>query len=97
MGQHTRLGRRVGGSTGTNFIGVLVAAQRMRTAGLQGSIVTILCDSGERYSHSYYNSHWYEKHGIDVNSADAVLNAALSGTSLDDIKQVWSHSGCATG
>jgi len=43
-----QLGRRVGGSTGTNFIGVLQAAQWMREAGHQGSIVSILCDSGER-------------------------------------------------
>ncbi len=41
-----QLGRRVGGSTGTNFIGVLQAAQWMREAGHQGSIVSILCDSG---------------------------------------------------
>ncbi len=42
------LGRRVGGSTGTNFVGVLRAAQAMREAGQAGSIVSILCDSGER-------------------------------------------------
>lgn len=56
----------MGGSTGTNFIGVLQAAQLMRDAGRSGSIVTILCDSGERYAHSYYNPEWYPKQGIDV-------------------------------
>src|SRR5690606_35451299 len=54
-----RLGRRVGGSTGTNFVGVLAAAQAMRARGEAGSIVTILCDGGERYDHSYYNPGWY--------------------------------------
>src|SRR5690606_5459330 len=39
-----RLGRRVGGSTGTNMVGVLHVARAMRAAGQQGSIVTILCD-----------------------------------------------------
>jgi cysteine synthase len=70
------LGRRVGGSTGTNFIGVLEIAQRMRAAGEGGSIVTILCDSGERYAHSYYNPQWYSVHGIDTADSDAALAAA---------------------
>ncbi|HKE94455.1 MAG TPA: pyridoxal-phosphate dependent enzyme, partial [Povalibacter sp.] len=78
----TRLGRRVGGSTGTNFIGVLEIARRMRAADQTGSIVTILCDSGERYSHSYYNPDWYPKCGIDVATADAALEAALAGATL---------------
>lgn len=74
-----QLGRRVGGSTGTNFIGVLEIARRMRSAGAHGSIVTILCDSGERYSHSYYDAQWYATCGIDVAAADATLQAALAG------------------
>ena len=77
-----RLGRRVGGSTGTNFIGVLQAAQWMREAGRGGSIVTILCDSGERYAHSYYDPSWYERMGIDVLGADEVLAAVLAGGTL---------------
>lgn len=74
-----RLGRRVGGSTGTNFIGVLEVALQMRQAREHGSIVTILCDSGDRYSHSYYNPQWYAKCGVDIAAADAALQAALAG------------------
>jgi cysteine synthase A len=74
-----QLGRRVGGSTGTNFIGVLQAAQWMREAGHQGSIVSILCDSGERYAQSYYDPAWYARQGIDVDGADAQLAAAVAG------------------
>ncbi|HEY5807939.1 MAG TPA: PLP-dependent cysteine synthase family protein [Povalibacter sp.] len=77
-----RLGRRVGGSTGTNFIGVLEIARRMQADSRRGSIVTILCDSGERYSHSYYNPEWYARCGIDVSAADATLEAALAGAIL---------------
>ncbi len=77
-----RLGRRVGGSTGTNFIGVLEIARRMQASHQRGSIVTILCDSGERYSHSYYNPEWYEKCGVDVTAADATLEAALAGATI---------------
>jgi cysteine synthase A len=66
----SRLGRRVGGSTGTNFVGVLELAQRMRDAGKGGSIVAILCDSGARYEHSYYNPAWYADQGIDIAAGD---------------------------
>ncbi|QNM97911.1 PLP-dependent cysteine synthase family protein [Chitinimonas koreensis] len=75
----TRLGRRVGGSTGTNFAGVLALAARMRMAGQSGSIVTILCDSGERYAHSYYNPAWYAERGIEVEAADAAIARAVAG------------------
>ncbi|HBY1971716.1 TPA: PLP-dependent cysteine synthase family protein, partial [Klebsiella pneumoniae] len=33
-------------------------AARMREEGRTGSIVTLLCDSGERYLESYYNPQW---------------------------------------
>ncbi len=76
------LGRRVGGSTGTNFVGVLLAAQAMRAAGRTGSIVSILCDSGARYAHSYYDTGWYEREGIDVEGADRVIAEAVGGGAL---------------
>lgn len=72
-----RLGRRVGGSTGTNFVGVLLAAQAMRAQSREGSIVTILCDSGERYAHSYYNPAWYRERGLDVGEADARIETLV--------------------
>lgn len=78
-----RLGRRVGGSTGTNFVGVLRCAWALHAAGQGGSIVTILCDGGERYGHSYYNPDWYVRHGIDIDAADARLARALEGEAID--------------
>ena len=78
----TVLGRRVGGSTGTNFVGVLQAAAWMRAAGQGGSIVTILCDAGERYAHSYYDPAWYVARGIEVEAADAAIAAAVAGEPL---------------
>jgi cysteine synthase A len=77
-----RLGRRVGGSTGTNFVGVLWLAAQMQAARQGGSIVTILCDSGERYIHSYYNPAWYAEHGIDMDQSDAAIAQAVSGGPL---------------
>jgi len=52
------LGRKVGGSTGTNVWGALQLAEKMRDRGESGSIVTLLCDSGERYLNTYYNPEW---------------------------------------
>ncbi|MCC3702185.1 PLP-dependent cysteine synthase family protein [Rouxiella badensis] len=54
----TMLGRKVGGSTGTNVWGALQLAEEMRERGETGSIVTLICDSGERYQHTYFNPHW---------------------------------------
>ncbi|WP_413723638.1 PLP-dependent cysteine synthase family protein [Sodalis sp. RH16] len=56
------LGRRVGGSTGTNMWGVLQLAREMRAQGRRGAIVTLLCDSGERYQDTYYNPAWVREH-----------------------------------
>lgn len=82
-----RLGRRVGGSTGTNVIGVLQVAEAMREAGQTGSIVTILCDGGERYAHSYYNPDWLLAEGFNMDAADAIVCAtAEAGAVLPGLK-----------
>ncbi|MDO9360201.1 MAG: PLP-dependent cysteine synthase family protein [Polaromonas sp.] len=52
------LGRKVGPSTGTNFTGMLVLAHEMLARGERGSILSLLCDSGERYLPTYYNADW---------------------------------------
>ncbi|WP_299998460.1 PLP-dependent cysteine synthase family protein [uncultured Cedecea sp.] len=57
----TLLGRKVGASTGTNMWGVLQLAAKMHANGQAGSIVTLLCDSGERYLDTYYNPQWVEE------------------------------------
>ena len=76
------LGRRVGGSTGTQFVGVLLAARKMHEEGRMGSVVSILCDSGDRYTHSYYDPDWYVRQGIDIDAADAQWMRALQGDPL---------------
>ncbi|PRZ42977.1 cysteine synthase A [Antricoccus suffuscus] len=59
-------GRHVGGSTGTNLWGALTVIDRMRSAGETGSVVTLLCDGGERYRSSYYDDEWLAARGIDI-------------------------------
>ena len=61
-----RLFRRVGGSTGTNFYGLCRLAAGMITAGSEGSLVTLICDSGDRYATTYYNPGWLAANSIDV-------------------------------
>ncbi|MCF1457078.1 MAG: PLP-dependent cysteine synthase family protein [Shewanella sp.] len=53
-----QIGRRTGPSTGTNLFGALLLASEMQQAGQQGSIVTLICDPGERYLDTYYNPEW---------------------------------------
>ncbi|WP_326550903.1 PLP-dependent cysteine synthase family protein [Micromonospora sp. NBC_01813] len=60
------LGRRVGGSTGTNLWGAFALIAELRRTGQQGSVVTLLCDSGERYTDSYFSADWLARHGLDL-------------------------------
>lgn len=57
-----RLGRPVGGSTGTNVWGALQLAKEMHERQEEGSIVTVLCDRGERYIDTYHNDEWVASH-----------------------------------
>ncbi|TNF19761.1 MAG: PLP-dependent cysteine synthase family protein [Rhodobacteraceae bacterium] len=52
------IGRKAGPSTGTNLWGALIRAEDMVREGREGSIVTLLCDSGERYLDTHYNADW---------------------------------------
>lgn len=74
----TILGRKVGASTGTNVWGALHIAARMRTEGRTGSIVTLLCDSGERYLETYYNAEWVKANIGDLRPWRAELEALLN-------------------
>ncbi|MFT5721360.1 MAG: cysteine synthase A [Motiliproteus sp.] len=61
-----KLGRKVGASTGTNFIGVVRLAQQMRDNNEQGSLITLICDSGERYLDTYYHPDWCQQQGLHL-------------------------------
>ena len=61
-----RTGRLVGGSTGTNLWGALRLVAQMRAAGSRGSVVTLLCDAGDRYAHTYYDDGWLGAAGLDI-------------------------------
>ncbi|GAA3020192.1 PLP-dependent cysteine synthase family protein [Actinokineospora globicatena] len=72
------LGRRVGGSTGTNLWGAFEIVAELVAAGVSGSVVTLLCDGGERYAHTYYDDGWLAAQGIDPTPYNEVLDAFLT-------------------
>jgi cysteine synthase A len=72
-----RLGRRVGGSTGTNVVGLAKIITDMRAAGEHGSVVSLICDAGERYADTYYSDEWVAGQGWDLDPWLAELERAL--------------------
>jgi cysteine synthase A len=60
------LGRRCGGSTGTNFVGALQLMAEMKAGGETGPVVTMICDGGERYAGTYYNDAWLAAENLDI-------------------------------
>jgi cysteine synthase A len=72
-----RTGRSVGGSTGTNVWGAFVLASEMLASGEQGSIVTLICDGGDRYAGTYYSDAWVHAQGLDLAPYAEALDAFL--------------------
>lgn len=60
------LGRRYGGSSGTNLVACLQLAAAMRTRGERGSIVSLLCDRGERYDQTLFDPAWLAQRNIHL-------------------------------
>jgi cysteine synthase A len=71
------LGRRLGGSTGTNLWGAFRAIAEMLAAGRTGSVVTLICDGGERYAHTYYSDDWVAGQDLDLAPYSAVVQRFL--------------------
>ena len=60
------VGRRYGGSTGTNFVGVCALIAAMAARGERGALVMIGCDAGELYRDTYYSASWLAQQQIDI-------------------------------
>jgi cysteine synthase A len=72
-----RTGRSVGGSTGTNVWGSLLLVAEMLTRGEHGSVVTLICDSGDRYAGTYYHDPWVRDQGLELAPYTAALETFL--------------------
>jgi len=71
------LGRKVGGATGPHFGGLCILTSRMKAEGRKGSLVSLICDGGERYGHTYYNDDWIAAQGLDLAPHEQALEAFL--------------------
>ncbi len=74
----TRTRHWAGGSTGTNLYAAFELIARMLAAGETGSVVTLICDSGERYAHTYYDDDWIAEQGFDLAGPTRVMEHFLA-------------------
>ncbi|WP_245699749.1 PLP-dependent cysteine synthase family protein [Streptomyces roseifaciens] len=72
------IGRRAGGSTGTGLWSSLKIVAEMAGNGAKGSIVTLLCDPGERYLDTYYSDAWLAEQGLDIGPYAAAITTFLA-------------------
>jgi cysteine synthase A len=71
----------VGGSTGTNLWGAFGLIAAMLAEGRTGSVVTLICDPGDRYADTYYADDWVAAQGLDLTPHLATIERFLtSGT-----------------
>lgn len=66
-------GLHAGPSTGTNLWGVWQLIAEMIKEDRKGSVVTLMCDAGDRYAGNYYNPEWLDTQGLDPEPHEAVL------------------------
>jgi cysteine synthase A len=69
------LGRRVGPSTGTNLWGAFGLLAEMIRDGRSGSVVTLIADSGDRYTDTYFDDDWLVSQGFDPSGPAETLTA----------------------
>jgi cysteine synthase A len=78
-----RIGRSCGGSTGTNLWAVAHMVGAMVRSGEAGSVVTLLCDSGERYRSTHWDDAWLAQRGLDTRAAEDAMERFFETGSLD--------------
>jgi len=89
-----RLGRRVGGSTGTNLVAALACARSLAGRRQAGSIVTLLCDAGERYRHTYFDDAWLRAQGLDCGRESDAIDALIDrGEWPEELRRTWRLAG----
>ena len=89
-----RLGRRVGASTGTNLVAALACAQSLQAQGIPGSVVTLLCDDGQRYRHSYFDDDWLRDNDLECDAQSNAIDALMdSGEWPAELRRAWRLAG----
>lgn len=89
-----RLGRPVGGSTGTNLVAAIACAQDLAHRGQGGSVVTLLCDDGQRYRHSYFDDAWLRANGLECAAERAAFDVLIDrGEWPAALRSAWRAAG----
>ena len=78
-----RLAKRCGGSTGTNIWACAALANEMVANGQIGSIVSIICDDGARYSDTIFDDAWLSAQGIECGAYEAMLERFFESGEFD--------------
>ena len=90
------LGRKCGPSTGTNVYACLQLMRRMALHHQPGSVVSLLCDSGDRYAETFYNPEWLATQGWDLEPYRAELKSLERGWKKSDLgvcSTTWAPAG----
>ncbi len=66
-------GLHAGPSTGTNLWGVWQLIAGMIAEGRRGSVVSLMCDGGDRYAGNYHNPAWLHAQGLDPEPHEATI------------------------
>ncbi len=74
-----RLGRRCGGSTGTNLWACAQLIAEMAGRGESGSVVSILCDQGDRYASTYFNDEWVASKHLELSPGMRTMTDFFAG------------------
>ncbi|MGW1138424.1 PLP-dependent cysteine synthase family protein [Streptomyces zhihengii] len=71
------IGRRAGGSTGTGLWSALKIVAEMLGKGERGSVVTLICDPGDRYLDKYYSDAWLAGQGLEIRPYTTAIETFL--------------------
>jgi cysteine synthase A len=71
-------GRRAGGSSGTGLWAAFRIVAELKAAGHSGSVVSLICDPGERYTDSYYSDEWVARQQLDLRPYTAAIERFLA-------------------
>ena len=66
-------GLHAGPSTGTNLWGVWQLIAGMIADGRRGSVVSLMCDGGDRYAGNYYSPEWLRSQNLDPQPHEAAI------------------------
>jgi cysteine synthase A len=70
-----KIGRACGASTGTNIYAAVKLASEAARNGPQASIVTLICDGGERYAETCFDEGWRCAQGLNLETYRAELKS----------------------